>query len=346
MKIQKLPQLLLYLLITMVVILSACAQTAETEPPPEEPAAEEPAAEEPAAEEPIAGELTKIRLAALPVMELTPVYLAQQEGLFAKHGVEIDVIPTASGQEKDQLLAISEADCGQGEHLAILLTNQEEIVVQSVVGTYHPTETHPVFAIIAGANSGIDSLEQLKGVEIATSEGTINEYDAVGILRNNGFSDEDIKFLGVPRIPDRLALLNSGELKAAQMPIHLGLMAVQEGAKILADDGKYPQLIEATWMCRKDFIDENTEAIKGFVAAIAEAVEMINADPQKYKPIAIENNLIPKPIAETYIMPDFPAPFVPSEEAFMDTYQWALERGLISNENIAYEDTVRPEFVP
>jgi len=347
MKIRKFPQLLLYLLIVMAVILSACAQTAETEPQPEEPAAEEPAAEEPAAEDQAPGELTKIRLAALPVLELTPVYLAQQEGLFAKHGVEIDVIPTASGQEKDQLLAIAEADCGQGEHLSILLTNQEEIVMQSVVGTYYPTESHPVFSIIAGANSGIESLDQLKGVEIATSEDTINEYDAVRILQYNGFSDEDIKFLGVPRIPDRLALLESGELKAAQMPTHLGLMVVQtQGAKILADDGKYPQLIEATWMCRKDFIDENTEAIQGFVAAIAEAVEIINEDPQKFKGIAIENNLIPKPIVETYVMPDFPLPFVPSEESFLDVYQWALERGLLSNENIAYEDTVRPEFVP
>jgi NitT/TauT family transport system substrate-binding protein len=347
MRIRKFTQIALSLLILTVVVLGACTQTPETELPPQEPAAEEPAAEEPVVEEPAVGELTKIRLVALPVMELLPVYLAQQEGFFAENGVEVEVIPAASGQEKDQLLTVAAADCGQGEHLSLLLINQDEIVTQSVVGIYHPTESHPIMSIIAGANSGIENLEQLKGVEIATSEGTVSEYDAVGILRNNGFSDEDIKFLGVPRIPDRLALLESGELKAAQMPTHLGLMVVQtQGAKILADDGKYPGLLEASWVCRKEFIDENSDAIMGFVAAIGEAVEMINEDPQKYKGLAIENNMIPGPIIETYVMPGFPAPFVLSEETFKDIYQWAIERGLVSNENIAYEDIVRPEFIP
>jgi len=326
MQSRKITQVTIFLFILISTLLSACAQADISDTSSEES--------------------TKIRLAALTTLELTPVYLAQQEGFFDKHGVEVEVISTASGQEKDQLIAVGEADCGQGEHLALLLTNQENTQVQYVIGVYKPSESHPVFTIIAGANSGIESLEDLKGVEIGTSEGTVNEYVAARILQKNGFSNEDIKFIGVPRIPDRLALLASGELKAALLPTHLGLMTVQEGAKLIADDGKYPELIEAAWMCRKDFIDENPEAISGFVAAIAEAVQMINADPQKYKNIAIENNLIPKPIAETYVMPTFPLPFIPSVEGFEDVYKWALEKGIITNENIKYEDSARPEFLP
>jgi len=343
---RKFPQLLLYMLILMMVILSACAQSAETEPPTEGPEVEEPAAEEPIAEEPSTGELKKIRLSSLAIMELAPVVLAQQEGLFAKHGVEVEIIPVSSGQEKDQLMAVGEAECGIGEHLTLLLSNQETTLLQFVIGTNRPNETHPVFTIIAGANSGIENLEGVKGIEIATSEGTVNEFVATRILQRNGFSDEDIKFLGVPRIPDRIALLNSGEIKAATFPTNLGLMAAQEGAIIVADDGKYPELMEGGWVCRKDFIDENPEAIQGFVNGWVEGVEMYNEDPQNYKSIAVENNLIPKPIVESYIMPTFPGPFIPSEVSFQDMYQWALEKGIVTNENIAYEDTIRPEFLP
>ena len=49
MHIRKVTQLILSLLIVLGVLLSACAQTVETEAPSEEPAAEEPAAETPAA---------------------------------------------------------------------------------------------------------------------------------------------------------------------------------------------------------------------------------------------------------------------------------------------------------
>ena len=167
MQSRKITQVTIFLFILISTLLSACAQADVTDISSEEP--------------------TKIRLAALPVLELTPVYLAQQEGFFAKHGVEVEVIPAPSGQEKDQLIAVGEADCGQGENLAILLANQENTQVQTVIGIYHPSESHPVFTIIAGANSGIESLEDLKGVEIGTSEGTVNEYVAARILQKNGF---------------------------------------------------------------------------------------------------------------------------------------------------------------
>ena len=327
MQSRKITQVTIFLFILFSILLSACAQAGDTDTSSEEP--------------------TKIRLAALSaVIDLTPIYLAQQEGIFAKHGIEVEVIPVASAQEKDQLLVVGEADGGHVEFLSVLLFNQEKIQVQLVCGTLHPSETNPIFSIVAAANSGIESLEDLKGVEIGTSEGTINEYVATRILQRSGFSNEDIKFIGVPRIPDRLALLASGELKAASLPANLGLMAAQQGAIIIADDGKYPDIMEGGWSFRKDFIDENPAAIKGFVSALTEAVQMMNADPQKYKYIAIENNILPKPIAETYVMPTFPLPFVSSVEGFEDVYKWALEKGIITNEKITYEESVTPEFVP
>ena len=94
MQSRKITQVTIFLFILFSILLSACAQAGDTDTSSEEP--------------------TKIRLATLPVMELTPVFLAQQEGFFAKRGVEVETIPVASGQEKDQLLAVGEADCGQG----------------------------------------------------------------------------------------------------------------------------------------------------------------------------------------------------------------------------------------
>ena len=169
-------QLLLSLLILIVLLLSACAQSVETETPPEEPADEEPAAEEPAAEEPAAEELTLIKFASFAGEETVPIYLARQEGLLAKHGVEADIIPVASAQEKEQLVAVGEANCEQGELLSVIIANQDEIIKQNLFVSIQPSETHPKFTILAAGNSGIESLEGLKGVEIGTSENSIVEY--------------------------------------------------------------------------------------------------------------------------------------------------------------------------
>jgi NitT/TauT family transport system substrate-binding protein len=291
-------------------------------------------------------EPVKVRLVSLPILELVPVFVAQQEGLFKKHGIEFELISVSSGAEKESILAVGEAEGGIGELLSTMLANQDGVRLQLVTGSYLPSEEHPVFSIIAAENSGIESVEDLKGVEIAASEGTPAHYVLDRVLQKSGLSNEDIKYIYVPRIPERLTLLNEGKIQAASLPTHLGLMAVQDGAKIIADDGKYPELMSGGWVFRKEFIDEHPETVNGFLAALEEAVEIVNADPQKYKPIAIDNNLIPKPIAETYIMPTFPLPYLPSVEQFEDVYNWALEKGLIEREDLAYEDMLYPELLP
>ena len=50
--------------------------------------------------ESFAKEPAKIRFGALPVLQALPIYVAQDKGLFAKAGVNVDVIPfnTASGK--------------------------------------------------------------------------------------------------------------------------------------------------------------------------------------------------------------------------------------------------------
>ena len=288
----------------------------------------------------------KIRLVSLPLLDLTPIYVAQNEGIFTKHGVELEVISVSSGPEKDSILAVGEADVAIGEFLATLVANQEETQFQIVTGSKVATKENPTFSIIAAGNSGIENLEDLKGVEIAASEGTINNYVMDRILKQNGFADEDIEYVFVPRIPERLTLLDEGELRAATLPTNVGLIAAQQGAKILADDGEYPVPFGGGWMFRKEFIDENPEAVKRFVAALSEVLELYNTDPQKYKSVAVENNLIPKPLAETYVMPQIPLPNMPGIEIFEDVYEWAIEEGLVKNENMTYEDQIRPEFLP
>ena len=51
-----------------------------------------------------------LKIAVLPIIDTLPMYVAQQEGLFAKHGVNVEFVPVASAPERDQLLAAGQAD--------------------------------------------------------------------------------------------------------------------------------------------------------------------------------------------------------------------------------------------
>ena len=304
-------------LFSLVIVLSACApQTAGT-----------------------------LKLAVLPIIDTLPMYVARQEGLFTRHGVNVEFIPVASAPERDQLIAAGGADGTINETLAVMLFNKEKVQMQVVRYALRPTSANGHFFILASAKSGIASVDGLKGVEIGVSQGTVIEYVTERLLQADGFTSDEIKTIAVPKIPDRMALLASGELPAGVMPDPLASLVVSQGGVIVADDSSHPEYGFSVISFRKDVIDANPEAIKGFLAAIEEATGLLNADPAKYKNLLSEQKLVPPPLMESYRVPVFPGAGVPTTEEWTDALNWLKEKGILTTD-VLYEDSVNDSLLP
>ena len=307
------------LLLSLALLLSACASQPKT-----------------------AGTL---KIAVLPIIDTLPMYVAQQEGLFAKRGINVEFVPVASAPERDQLLAAGGADGTINETLAVMLFNKENVQMQVVRYALRPTEGNGHFFILASAQSEISSVDGLKGVEIGVSQGTVIEYVTERLLQADGFSSDEIKTIAVPKIPDRMALLASGELKAGVMPDPLASLVVDQGGMVIADDSSHPEYGFSVISFRKAVIDANPDAIKGFLAAIEEATTLLNADPAKYKNVLSEQKLVPAPLLESYQAPVFPTAGVPTEAEWTDALNWLKEKGILTTD-VSYADSVNASLLP
>lgn len=290
-------------------------------------------------------ETITLKIAVLPIIDTLPMYVAQQEGLFARHNVNVEFVPVASAPERDQLLAAGQADGAVNETLAVMLFNRETIQMQAVRYALRPAPGYGHFFIIASGQSGITSVDGLKGVEIGVSQGTVIEYVTERLLQAEGFTADEIKTIAVPKIPDRMSLLASGELQAGVMPDPLASLVVAQGGVIVADDSTHPEYGFSVISFRKAVIDENPEAVKGFLAAIEEATSALNADPAKYKNVLSEQNLVPPPLLETYQTPPFPSAGVPTVEEWNDALNWLKEKGILTVD-VSYADSVNASLLP
>ena len=90
-----------------------------------------------------------LKIAVLPIIDTLPMYVAQQEGLFTKHGVNVEFVSVASAPERDQLLAAGQADGAVNETLADMLFNKDMIQMQAVRYALRPAEGHAHFFILA-----------------------------------------------------------------------------------------------------------------------------------------------------------------------------------------------------
>jgi NitT/TauT family transport system substrate-binding protein len=312
---QKIPVVLL----SFAILLSACAPKPKT--------------------------VKTLKIAVLPIIDTLPMYVAQQESLFAKHGVNVEFVPVASAPERDQILAAGGADGTINETLAVMLFNKEKVQMQVVRYALRPTKENGHFFILASAKSGISSVDGLKGVEIGVSQGTVIEYVTDRLLQSDGFASDEIKTVAVPKIPDRMALLASGELNAGVMPDPLASLVVNQGGVIVADDSSHPEYGFSVISFRKDVIDANPEAIKGFLAAIEEATSLLNANPAQYKNVLTEQKLVPAPLLAKYEAPVFPTAGVPTKTEWNDALNWLKEKGILKTD-VSYEDSVNAAFLP
>jgi NitT/TauT family transport system substrate-binding protein len=286
-----------------------------------------------------------LKIAVLPIIDTLPMYVAQQEGLFTKHGVNVEFVPVASASERDQLLAAGGADGTINETLAVMLFNREQVQMQVVRYALRPTPSNGHFFILASAQSEIDTLDKLKGVEIGVSQGTVIEYVTERLLQAEGFTSEEIKTIAVPKIPDRMALLASGELAAGVMPDPLASLVVSQGGVVVTDDSSHPEYGFSVISFRKAVIDTNPEAIRSFLAAIEEATELLNANPANYKNVLSEQKLVPPPLVESYSAPVFPTAGVPTAEEWQDALRWLNEKGILTVA-VSYEDSINTSFLP
>ena len=286
-----------------------------------------------------------LKVVLLPVLDTLPVRVAQQEGLFAQNGVIVELIPAQAAPERDQLITAEQADGMINEVLSTMFYNQNETQVQIVRYARSATSQDSLFAILVAGNSGIDTLEALKGVEIGISQGTVIEYLTYRMLEAEGFEQGDIKTVAVPNISSRVELLLSGELKAAVLPEPLTSLVVSQGARVIVSDTNHPDYSFSTLSFRKEVIEQHPEAIRAFLKAVEEAVVLLNTNPEKYKGILAEQQLVPQPLLESFKMPEFSPAGVPTQAQWDDTLAWAKSKGLVS-QDLSYNESVNATFLP
>jgi NitT/TauT family transport system substrate-binding protein len=291
------------------------------------------------------GELPTLKIAVLPIVDALPMYVAQDQGFFEKQGVKVQLIPAASAAERDQLITAGQADGMINEIVSTILYNKDQIQVQIVRFARVATADSAMYSILAAKNSNINSVNDLKGVPIGISQGTTIEYTTERLLTEQGFQPADIKTVAVPKISDRMALLGSGDLKAATLPEPLASLAVQGGARVILDDRQTTKYSYSTYAFRKAVIDAHPEAIRAFLAAIEDAVKLINQDPQKWSNLLSEQKVVPEPLKGSFVVPKIVTASIPTQAQWDDVLAWEKGKGLVNND-VSYTDSVTDRFLP
>ena len=286
-----------------------------------------------------------LKIAVLPILDALPMYVADAQGYFTAAGIKVEFVPVSSAAERDQLMQAGQADGMINDLISTVLYNKDtqKIAIVRFARTASPDQSQ--YSIVASKASGFTKPEDLKGVEIGISEGTVIAYTTDRLLQHAGLTRDDIKTTNVPKIPDRLQLLSEGKMMAANMPEPFATLAEQSGAVRIIDDRSLPEIGTSEISFSVATLKARPETVKKFLAAIDKATADVNSSPDKWNTLLTDKKLIAAPLIGKYQLPKFPAATVPSEAQIKDVEAWMTDKGLIKAD-VAYARLVDASYLP
>lgn len=285
-----------------------------------------------------------LKVGILPNEEILPVYVAEQEGIFEKLGLQVEIINFQSAAERDAALQAGAVDGVEGDLLAVALIRQGGTPVKAVSLAMGATPAEGRFALLAAPGSAIE-VKDLKGKQIAISQNTIIEYVADQMLLANGIDPKDVKKVNVAKMPLRVEMLLQNRVAAAVLPDPLASYAELKGSRVLIDDTKMEDNIsQSVFFFRDEVIKTKKDAINKFLRAYAEGARKVTENPERYRDLFNEKVQIPVELQKSYPVPTFSPLQLPSREDTQRVIDWLKAKELLK-EPFSYEDLVTDEAI-
>jgi len=219
-----------------------------------------------------AGAQTKMTIATGVDPVFSAYYVAQQEGLFKKHGLDVRINTGPSGSAMVSFLINGQIESAFGSEIAGVSNHNLD---PNVVVVAQATRLVRWIAIV-GRN--MDNLDQLKGKKIGVARGSGGEVFWLALIDKLKLNAADYTVVNV-EAPEMVAALERGNIDAYAVwePwVTRGLAAVKN-TKVLKDQENILEQGVYIYM-NLGWIKKNPEQAEGFVRALVEATDLINRD--------------------------------------------------------------------
>ena len=137
---------------------------------------------------------------------------------------------------------------------------------------------------------GIGSIADLKGKKVAAEEGTVDHYLLLKVLKDNGLKASDITFVPL-ETGAAAAAFAAGQVDAAAVYAPFTTQALKRtGSKVLTSSREHPGAISDLLVCRREFVEQNPEAIQKVVNAWFATLQLMKDDPATTLPILVQRS--------------------------------------------------------
>lgn len=218
----------------------------------------------------------EIKLGLQPWLGYGPLWVAQEQGFFDAHGLDVDLATFNWDQDMAAALASGNLDVVAYATNGVI-SNFNQGVDQK--GFLIMDLSFEADAIIAGKD--ITSIEDLRGKRVAFESGATSDLLMNYALKVNGMSLADIDHVPMGASEAGLALVAGRvDVAVSYEPYISTALSVSDENSVLFTAAEKPGLISDLLTASSEWIDAHPDEVKGLILAWDDAVRFIREKPR------------------------------------------------------------------
>jgi taurine transport system substrate-binding protein len=218
----------------------------------------------------------KVTMGWQPTMNGARFFIAEAEGLFAKEGLELNLVKFTAGPPFFAAFQSGSIDVGFLGFQPAVTAVAQGIPVKIVAVE---NDAGGAEGLVARQDSGIKSLADLRGKKVATRRGSSAHTALLTGLQVGGLKESDIQLIDLD-VTALLPAFRKGDIDAAwYWEPWMGLLK-REGGHVVATDRDIKLPVGIVWVARAAWLKDNQEAMQRLLRVLDKAAMRIREDPQ------------------------------------------------------------------
>ena len=270
------------------------------------------------------GAPAKVTVGTLATEDILPVWVAEEEGLFAAENLTAEVMVFQSATELIAGVTSGTVDFAMTDPMvtASIYASGTDVQVQWV--TLGADASQGRFGIMT-ADPTVTSLTDLTGVPVGVGSNTILEYVMDTLFARAGVSADQVMKEELQKLPVRYQAMASGQVKAAALPGSLLALGESAGCTVVADDTTGENLSQSVMISRG-----NPATAAAFARVWNAAVAKINAAGESYRALLVSKATLSDAIAATYPISTYPTASLPEQAMVDSVLTWMKAKGYLA----------------
>ncbi len=230
----------------------------------------------------------QVRLAYPPIMGSLPVFIAQEQQLFEKRGLQMQTVPFSSSNDMVSALVAGQVDVLPAVSLVPLIHLEIQHPGKFRVFSHsHMRRDNSTYRIVVKSASPLTGLKDLEGRKVGVFPGTSATRLVSAYLTLKQVGPEKVTFIQLPSSA-QVSSLESGAIDALFAYDPLTLMT-EPGHYRALSNSVYAELSEpcplGASVIARDFERARPQAATRAAAAIQDAIAYMGTHPQEVKPL-------------------------------------------------------------